>query len=198
MSREQSRFLKLAFQVLADDTRLRMVGILARREHTGRELSGLLGGLSEATISHHLSKLRALGFVTVRPEGVRRWYKTDDAQVARFKRAVNALESLAPEVVERDDAWIDALPISSDDKEVVRASTLAGRLKQIPSKQKKKLAIYRWLTTLFEEGARYTEAQVNTKLARLHDDTAALRRGLVEFGYLHREPGGSRYWRPAT
>jgi predicted transcriptional regulator len=195
MSLEQRRFLKLSFQALADDTRLRMIGLLVHQERTVRELAGLLGSLSEPTVSHHLSKLKALGMVTVRAEGNRRYYRLDLARLDRFKRAVQDVETLAPEVVERDDAWIDALDLSAADKKVLKSYTLAGRLKQIPSKQKKKLAILRWLATLFKDGARYTEAQVNTKLARVHDDTAALRRGLIEFGYLHREPGGGRYWR---
>lgn len=195
MSQSLRRFLKLSFQAFADDTRLRLIGLLARREHTVRELAGLLGGLSEPTVSHHLSKLKALGFVTARADGVRRYYRADEAQLARFKRAVAGLETLAPEVMEADDAWIDALEMSAADKQVLRTYTLGGRLKQIPSKQKKKLVVLRWLAMLFDDGARYTEAQVNTKLGRVHDDTAALRRGLVEFGYLHREPGGGRYWR---
>jgi hypothetical protein len=195
MTTNQRRFLKLSFSALADDTRLRIVGLLARKEETVRDLAGLLGGLSEPTVSHHLAKLKALGFVTARAEGTRRYYRTDKEQLARFQRAVANLETLAPEVVEKDDAWIDALPFSDDDKDVLRHHTLAGRLKQIPSKQKKKLVVLRWLASLFADDTRYTEQQVNTKLGRVHDDTAALRRGLVEFGYLHREPGGGRYWR---
>lgn len=196
MSQAQRRFLKLSFQALADDSRLRILGLLVRQERTGREISGLLGGLSEPTVSHHLAKLRALGFVDVRKDGVRRYFSVDKTQLERFKRAVQAIETLAPESVENDDVWIDKLDLSDDDKAVLRTYTLAGRLKQIPVKQKKKLAILRWLASLFDDGALYTEQQVNTKIGRIHDDTAALRRSLVEFGYLHREPGGGKYWRP--
>lgn len=198
MSVEQRRLLRLTFKALADDTRLRMLGLLSRREHSVRELAGLLGSLSEPTVSHHLARLRALGLVTVRAEGTRRFYATEAKQLERFKRAVNNLETLAPEVLEPDDAWISALGLPADDEKVLKTNTLGGRLKQIPSKQKKKLVILRWLATMFEEEVRYTERQVGTKLGRIHDDTAALRRGLVDFGYLHREPGGGKYWRPAA
>ena len=45
----------------------------------------------------------------------------------------------------------------------------------------------------FEPGIRYPEREVNAALRRFHDDVAALRRYLVDEGYLSRE--GGRYWR---
>jgi hypothetical protein len=41
----------------------------------------------------------------------------------------------------------------------------------------------------FEEGRDYEERDVNALLAELHDDTAALRRYLVDEGLLGRESG---------
>jgi len=42
-------------------------------------------------------------------------------------------------------------------------------------------------------GQTYDEAQVNNSLRAWHDDVAALRRYLVEEGFLERRDG--RYWR---
>ena len=42
-------------------------------------------------------------------------------------------------------------------------------------------------------GVRYTERQVNARLRPFHDDVAALRRYLVDDGFLDREAG--HYWR---
>jgi hypothetical protein len=43
---------------------------------------------------------------------------------------------------------------------------------------------------------RYSEKQVNELLARYHHDTAALRRGLVDYRLMTRETGV--YWRIDT
>jgi hypothetical protein len=45
----------------------------------------------------------------------------------------------------------------------------------------------------FEPGIKYPEAEVNAILLGFHDDYAALRRYLVENGFLSRE--GGIYWR---
>jgi hypothetical protein len=56
--------------------------------------------------------------------------------------------------------------------------------------------ILRYLTNHFEIGTNYTEKEVNTILRRFNEDTAGLRRYLVDAGMLQREGDGSRYWRP--
>jgi hypothetical protein len=68
-----------------------------------------------------------------------------------------------------------------------------GRLHTIPSKHAKLLVVLDHLAQSFEPGARYEEAEVNLVLRRFHDDYAALRRYLVENGFLTREAG--IYWR---
>jgi len=50
-----------------------------------------------------------------------------------------------------------------------------------------------WLAQRFEPGRRYTEEMVNLVIARVHPDTAALRRYLVDDGFMSREHGV--YWR---
>jgi len=57
----------------------------------------------------------------------------------------------------------------------------------------KRLVILDLLAQEFEPGQTYPEAQVNTMLQRFHPDYAALRRYLVENGFLTRED--SVYWR---
>jgi len=68
-----------------------------------------------------------------------------------------------------------------------------GRLKQIPSQHKKLLVILRYLAGRFEPGVRYSEKDVNAMLKPVHADTAALRRYLVDEGFLARQAG--IYWR---
>jgi ribosomal protein S18 acetylase RimI-like enzyme len=68
-----------------------------------------------------------------------------------------------------------------------------GRLTVIPTKLSKLLVVLDHLAQEFEPGQTYPEAQVNTMLQRFHPDYAALRRYLVENGFLTRED--SVYWR---
>ena len=49
------------------------------------------------------------------------------------------------------------------------------------------------LAGLFEAGVRYREAEVNQALRAFHPDVAALRRYLVDEGFMQREQGV--YWR---
>ncbi len=68
-----------------------------------------------------------------------------------------------------------------------------GRLTTIPAKHTKRLVVLDALAQLFEPGERYAETEVNARLRGAHDDVAALRRYLVDEGFLSRE--GGVYWR---
>ena len=68
-----------------------------------------------------------------------------------------------------------------------------GTLHTIPTKRAKRLVVLDHLAQAFEPGRRYTEAQVSEQLQEVHPDYAALRRYLVDDGFLAREEGV--YWR---
>ena len=70
-----------------------------------------------------------------------------------------------------------------------------GRLVAIPVKRGKRLPVLALLAQEFEPGVYYSEAQVNEALREFHPDVAALRRYLVEEGFMSRTPGGFSYWR---
>lgn len=80
-----------------------------------------------------------------------------------------------------------------DAAKVMRAFVVDGRLKSIPVAHPKRLVILDWLAQLFEPGRQYSEQAVNLALGQKHPDTAALRRYLVDEGFLDRADG--RYWR---
>jgi hypothetical protein len=80
------------------------------------------------------------------------------------------------------------------DRKVLRDFSLPdGRLKGLPMQRKKLDAVLRHAVKLFEFDVRYTEKQVNEILARLHEDTATLRRELVDVHLMARDHG--EYWR---
>jgi hypothetical protein len=68
-----------------------------------------------------------------------------------------------------------------------------GSLERLPARRAKRLVVLDHLAQLFEPGERYSEAEVNRRLRAAHDDVAALRRSLVDEGFLSRE--GGMYWR---
>ncbi len=68
-----------------------------------------------------------------------------------------------------------------------------GRLASIPTRIGKRLVVLDLVAQDFELGEIYPEARVNEILHRRHPDHAALRRYLVEEGFLDRRDG--TYWR---
>jgi hypothetical protein len=76
---------------------------------------------------------------------------------------------------------------------VLHAFLVDGRLVRIPAHGRKRTAVLEYLATTFEPGRRYSEPEVNAILASFHPDTAALRRYLVDEGFLSRASG--EYWR---
>ena len=68
-----------------------------------------------------------------------------------------------------------------------------GRLASIPTKISKRLVVLDLVAQDFALGETYPEAQVTEILNRRHPDHAALRRYLVEEGFLDRRDG--TYWR---
>jgi hypothetical protein len=81
----------------------------------------------------------------------------------------------------------------SDVARVLRVFVRDGRLTSIPAVHSKRLVVLDWLVQRFEPGRRYTEEMVNLSLAQVHPDTAALRRYLVDDGFMSRAHG--EYWR---
>ena len=80
-----------------------------------------------------------------------------------------------------------------DDRVLANFLTDDGRLRSIPVKQSKLLIVLDHLAQSFEPGRRYPEAEVNKILEQFHPDYAALRRYLVENGFMTRED--NVYWR---
>jgi hypothetical protein len=81
----------------------------------------------------------------------------------------------------------------SDDRVLAAFLRSDGTLHTIPTKRAKRLVVLDHLAKAFEPGRRYTEAEVNQVLERVHPDYAALRRYLVDEQFLAREEGV--YWR---
>lgn len=79
---------------------------------------------------------------------------------------------------------------------ILRNFLVAGRLRSIPARQKKKEIVLRFLIQQFEGERIYMESEVNAVLASYHEDFASLRRYLVDARLLRRANG--KYWRPTS
>jgi biotin operon repressor len=172
------------FKALADSNRLKIVGLLARQPYSVEQLAALLE-LRPSTVSHHLARLAEAGLVGARAES---YYNI-------YHLIPGALEAMASRLLARDFLPSAAAEVDLDayDRKVVADYLLPdGHLKTIPAQRKKLEAVLRYAARAFEPGVRYSEAQVNEILGRLHEDTATLRRELVGYRLLQRQAG--EYW----
>lgn len=189
--------LRHMLKTLADDSRLSMLRLLNSGELSVGELAQRVD-LSEPTVSHHLSRLREAGLVSLRMAGTQRFYTINQSGLTRFKHMTAEIEQTPPaaELTASDESWIDALGWSEAEAAVLRACTENGVMTHIPRARKKLLIILRWLATKFEVDRRYIGSEVNEILkAAYPEDYVSLRRDLVDFRYLRREKDGSTYWR---
>ncbi len=176
------RYLK----TLADQTRLRILGLLANQPRSVEELAHLLD-LKAATVSWHLGKLKEIELVQMRAEGNTHVYRLNGKGLGQINRLLGSPERMAQWVEdEGGDPW---------ERKVIADYVQNGRLKAIPSYRKKREILLRWLAGHFDHGRTYTEKEINELLGRYHEDTATLRRELVGYKFLQRERGV--YWRTA-
>ena len=68
-----------------------------------------------------------------------------------------------------------------------------GTLISIPAKSSKRIAVLHRIAQELSPTTRYPEKDLNGIIATFHDDTAAIRRYMIEYGILERD-GESVYW----
>ncbi|MEP6759623.1 MAG: DUF2087 domain-containing protein [Actinomycetota bacterium] len=167
-------------RALADPERLAIAGCLAGGDLTADQLADALG-MTAKRARTHLAKLTAAGVVRVALD--RRTYRLDPGTLRR------AAELVGPP----RDAGL-ALGAANDEEEhVLRTFFRNGRLTEIPMKQAKRRIVLQRVALEFEPGRRYEEKEVNVIVGVFFNDHAALRRYLVDEGFLDRDHGV--YWR---
>lgn len=168
------------FKSLADESRLKIIGLLAAAEHNVQDLAKLLK-LKEPTVSHHLAILREAGLVGMRTDGNTHWYSLDFETLRSISRTVLTREKLASIASDLD---------AEDWERKVLSNFMDGeRIKDIPTARKKRWAILRWLAGRFDPDAEYSENQLNDIIKRHHWDTATLRREMIGYRMLARTKG---------
>ena len=166
-------------KAMASAERLRVIGALVRGRATRAEIAEQLH-VPVRDVFQHLAFLEHANVVR-EEDGI---YELDE----------KAIEALARGQLEEQRPQYEDQP--QDVRKVLKAYLKTdGTLKQIPTDAKKLLIILNFIVDVFSFDATYTEKEVNTILRRFNPDTAALRRYLVDHGFMDRESDGSKYWR---
>jgi DNA-binding transcriptional ArsR family regulator len=180
------RWIKF-FKALADENRLKIVGLLAHKPHSVEELAANLG-VTSATVSHHLQKLQQADLVEAR---VLQYYNV-------YALRADILHEMAEQLASADFAQGTAplLNLDAYTNWVLDEYWVRGKLKALPTQIKKREVILRRLAQEFEPGRRYTEKRVNEILKPFYADVDTLRRELVNCKLLKQEHGF--YWKVAS
>ncbi|GER83229.1 hypothetical protein KTAU_18660 [Thermogemmatispora aurantia] len=187
--------LRARLAALADETRLRLIELLAERDElTAQELITALG-LSQSNVSRHLKQLVSLGFLyESRASGAAKAYRLSSPYFVRTARALKELVSLPVGQRSTDE---EAHRGGSHAPDVRRFLDRQGRLcLWPPAKLSDKQLVLSYLASFFEAGRRYSEQEVNAILDQHSaiNDSAALRRALCEYRFLERTRDGTCYW----
>jgi len=174
--------LLMFFKALGNESRLRIIGLLAQGDRTTGELAAELG-LREPTVSEHLATLRESGLVTMRPAGTSRIYSFNNAALGELNKAVFSRQKLA--------AIVDESP-EAQERRVLAAFVEDGRITNFPAALKKQLVLLQWVARQIEPGREFSEKEISAFLSQFNEDYATLRRELVDWHFMTREAG--RYW----
>ena len=169
-------------KLLANESRLKILGLLGQRERSVGELAEILE-LREPTISHHLAKLLEAGLVSMRRDGTVHFYRLETSKLEGLGRELFTSNQVSSVGLEEGDAW---------ERKILRTYLDGERLTKIPSTRKKRDVVLRWLAGQFDEDRRYAEREVNDIIGRHHADFATLRRELIMNRLMEREAGV--YW----
>jgi hypothetical protein len=163
--------------LLADEDRLRVFSAVALGARSVMDIADH-AGMDPRTVVKALQRLEAGGVVSSDgPE----WELRRDVIAAEARRTAKTFEPYDEEGLPPREA------------SVLRAFLRDGRLASIPSVRSKRLVVLDHIAKVFEIGVRYPEREVDALLRAFHDDYAALRRYLVDEGFLARE--NAEYWR---
>ncbi len=177
---------------LADETRLRILEMLAATtELRAQEIIAQLD-VSQSTVSRHLKQLQATGFITeARTGDTNKSYRLQQERIGEISYSLSQLLSAQNASLVLNDVRL------AHPAELRPFLDREGLVTSWPAKRKGQEAVLAYLTTKFTVGEIYTESGVNELLRQWHtyNDPAYLRRSMIEAGLLKRTADGAQYWR---
>lgn len=163
-------------RLVVDRVRLAILGHAAVGPINAAEMAESLG-VDQRRILKELASLEAAGLMI---DGV------------LIEEALWEIAASAPRLAEASAEVVEG-PWTADEVRTLQTFFTGNRLSRIPEKRAKRLVVLERLSQEFEPGVKYPERQVSFMLQLFHPDFAALRRYLVDEGFLTREDGV--YWR---
>jgi predicted transcriptional regulator len=180
-SQEHNETIMNFMRLLGNAERLKIAGLLGVETLSAAQIAERLG-MKPAAVQSHLQALLHAGLVRIQGES----YMLEPKTLELMSRQVLAQS--------QPKNWADEFEGEAYERKVLSTYIAAdGTLKALPSQNKKMMVVAQYLVKIFEPGVRYPEKQVNEMLRRYHDDTATLRRYMVDNKLLAREKG--EYWR---
>lgn len=167
------------FKALGHPARLLIINLIQTKPRHTEELAAILN-LKPATVSHHLAQLTAVGLLTSQKEQYYQMYSLIGTALQRSLADLVTLAEPGLGTAVAPDAYRD---------KVLNTFFRHGRLRRIPTQQKKRQVIMEKLVEEFELEQEYTEQEVNRVLIEFHDDVVTLRRELIACHLMTRANG---------
>lgn len=168
-------------KVMGDQTRIRLLVLLASEQPlNGQELAERLG-VKAPTISHHISKLKEVSAIYERREKNTIYYHLNEKALKQHTEALFT-------VLNRSRKEEEAMDVQNENEQILQNFLLPnGMLKTIPAQRKKKLIIFEHIIKNLEIGRKYTEKEINEHIKQFHEDYATIRREFIINHYMYRE-----------
>jgi len=186
MSEQDIQTLLSFFKTLANENRLKIIGLVTGQERSVEEISSLLN-LKEPTVSHHMARLKKIGLVDMRSDGNTHLYRLNSNALQRMNKDIFTTRQLS--------VMTEGINFDAWERKVLNTFIEGDQIKAIPVSRKKRQVILEWLVNKFEKGTKYPEKEVNEVISRYHPDYATLRREFIMNRMMEREGGGGVYWR---
>ena len=180
MNPRQPEIMLQFCKAMADESRLKIIGLLSTTEHSVQQLASILE-LKEPTVSHHLGVLKQLDLVRLRADGNFRWYRLNEEVLGQISRSVFSRDNIARLAI--------SAGARDSERKILDNFVDGERLLEIPVSYKKRLVVLKWLVGFFEANISYTESEVNALLKLHHHDRATIRREMIGCGMLARDKG---------
>jgi DNA-binding transcriptional ArsR family regulator len=167
-------------KVMGDVTRLRILSVLNEKSLCGMEIAERIG-VTTATISHHMQKLKEVGVVYERRDKNTIYYYLD---TKTLKRKAASIMSMIERTSEEDEK-----AMKEKEKVIKNFFTADMKLKSIPSQRKKKKIVFEKILEGLEIGKDYSEQEMNEYIQNFHEDYCTIRREFIINHYFHRQDG---------
>lgn len=172
---------------ILDTERLARIAYLFQAEFSLPELAEI-SELSINDVQRHLEVLEDANLVNAIDLDEKLVYRFNHKYLERVNRQQFARQRYYPNLPSSN--------LSNEQKKTVADFTHNdGRLKMIPTKSIKVIAILEYMADSFKNDIDYSEDQINEILERYYPDPTTLRRYLIDYGYPGRERNGAHYWR---